>query len=159
MQTTAVADTATATTTAERPRPPEGSKQACEEDTWAYLDGKCLAGRARKARSLRAATDGSLGRSTLPKPAASRLPPKLASGVDAAATAPAAVKRTGQSNPALKKARKTAVSQNSGHDVRKTNPSLRKERGRDDRWSARAYAMPDDRNSPGQYERSWGRSR
>ena len=158
-QTTSVAGKATATTTAERSRPPEGSKAACEEDTWAYLDGKCIPGRARKARSLRSATDGALGRSALPTPAPARLPPKLASGADAAATAPAAVKSTGQSNPVLKKARKTALSQNSSHDLGKINSSLREERGRDDQWSARAYALPDNRNPPGLYERSWGWSR
>ena len=118
----------------------------------------CLVGRARKPRSLGAATDGPLGRSALPTPAASRLPPKLASGADAAATTPAAVKSPGQSNPALKKARKTTGSQNSGHEVRKIKSSERgrDDRGRDDRWSARAYAMPD---SPGLFERSWGWSR
>src|SRR5437899_7047282 len=39
------ADHAEATTTGQRPRPPEGSKAACEhntpvDQTWAYLDGK-----------------------------------------------------------------------------------------------------------------------
>jgi hypothetical protein len=185
--TTSGADRATATTAAER-APPEAGRAACAKDTWAYLDGKCFAGRARKVRSPRAATDGPLVRSALPVPEASQPPAKLATGADAAASAPAAVKQTGQPNPGLKKARKTAISQTSGRDVgesnssspknpglkkaRKTaisqtsgrdvgesNSSSRKERGRDERWSARAYAFPDSRNPAGPYERSWGWSR
>ena len=145
-------------TPAERPLPSEASKRTCEHDTWAYLDGKCGPGRARKARRSRAATDRPLARSVPPMPAASRLAPKLASGADAASAA-AAVKSTGQSKPALKKTRKTANSQTIGQDVSKTKSSSREKRVRDERWSARAYALPDQRNPPGQYERSWGWSR
>jgi len=149
--TTSVADRATPATAAESPPLPEASAAACEQDTWAYLDGKCIPAKARKPRSLRAATDGGLGRSALPMPAASRLP-KLATGADAAASTPEAVKPTCQSNP--KKARKTATSQTSGQDTGKS-----KESARDERWSARAYAVPDNRNPAGPYERSWGWSR
>jgi hypothetical protein len=148
--TASVADRATPAAAAESSPLPEASAAACEQDTWAYLDGKCiLPFKARKARSGRAATDGLLGRSALPAPAASRLP-KLATGADAAASAPEAVKPTGQSNP--KKARKTATSQTSGQDMGKS-----KESARDERWNARAYASPDNRNPA--YERSWGWSR
>ena len=155
--TASVADRATPATAAETPPLPEASAAACEQDTWAYLDGKCIPAKARKLRSPRAATDGLRGRSALPVPAASRLP--LATGADAAASAPEAVKPTGQSNPVPKKARKTATSQTNGHDAGKSNSSSREERGRDERWSARAYASPDSRNPAGAYERSWGWSR
>ncbi|MET0921778.1 MAG: hypothetical protein ABWY47_01455 [Xanthobacteraceae bacterium] len=49
----------------ERPRPPEVNGQAaCEQDapasqTWAYLDGKCVSGRPRKARAARPPASGS----------------------------------------------------------------------------------------------------
>jgi len=152
--TTSVADRATPATAAESPPLPEASAAACEQDTWAYLDGKCIPAKARKLRSLRAATDGGRGRGALPVPAASQLPPKLATDAGAAATAPAAVKPTGQSNPAVKKARKTATSQTSGRDLGKS-----KESARDERWSARAYASPDSRNPAGPYGGSWGWSR
>lgn len=156
-QTTSIPGGATVTTAAERPPLSEASAATCEQDTWAYLDGKCIPGGARKPRSPRAATDSPFRRSALPLPAASRLPPKLATGVDAAASA--AVKPTSQSNPVLKKARKTAISQTSGHDVGKSNSSSREGGARDERWSARAYALPDGRNPAGPYERSWGLSR
>jgi len=161
--TTSVADRATPATAAESPLLPEASAAACE-DTWAYLDGKCIPAKARKLRSPRAATGGLLGRNALPVPDASRLPPKLATGADAAASPPEAVKPTGQSNPAPKKARKTATNQTGGRDVGKSNSSSREERGRDERgrderWSARAYASPDSRNPAGAYARSWGGSR
>jgi hypothetical protein len=157
--TASVADRATPATAAETPPLPEASAAACEQDTWAYLDGKCTPAKARKLRGPRAATDRLLGRSALPVPAASGLPPKLATGADAAASAPEAVKPTGQSNPVPKKARKTATSQTNGHDAGKSNSSSREERARDERWNARAYASPDSRNPAGTYERSWGWSR
>jgi hypothetical protein len=145
--TTSVADRATPATAAASPPLPQASTAACEQDTWAHLDGKCIPPfKARKPRSTRTATDGLLGRSALPVPA------KLATGADAAAAAPEAVKPTGQSNPAVKKARKTATSQASGQDTGRS-----KESARDERWNARAYASPDNRNPA--YERSWGWSR
>jgi len=159
-----VAGLATATTTAETV---DTSTARCEKNTWAYLDGKCSASRARKARSLRAATDKPFGRSGLAVQAAS---PK--SGAITAVSAPATVKSTAQSDPVLKKARKAAISQTSSDGAgnvpkkarkttisQKSNPSEREERGRDEQWSARAYAVPDGRNTPGMYERSWGWSR
>jgi hypothetical protein len=115
--TTSVADRAPPATAAESPPLPEASAAACEQDTWAYLDGKCIPAKARKLRSPRAATGGLLGRSAL------------------------------------------ATSQTSGRDVGKSNSSSREERGRDERWSARAYASPDSRNPAGPYERSWDWSR
>jgi hypothetical protein len=170
------ADPTMAITTAKGFRSRETSTASCEQDMWAYLDGKCMSGRARKVRSPRAATDGSFGRNALPMPATSQLPPKSGSAV--ATSAPAAVQSTAQSNPALKKARKTAISQTNGDDagnkkkarktaisqtsgdhVGKSNSSVREERVRDERWSARASAISDGRNPPGMYERSWGWSR
>ena len=162
-----VAGWATATTTAQIA---DTSTARCEKNTWAYLDGKCIPSRARKPRSLRAATDKPFGRSGLPVPAASQLSPK--SGAITAVSAPATVKSTARSNPVLEKARKIAISQTSSDGAgsalkkarkttisQKSNPSVREERGRDERWSARAYAIPDGRNTPGMYERSWGWSR
>lgn len=146
--TTPVADRATAPTAAEKPALPEASAAACEQDTWAYLDGKCIPAKTRKPRNPRAATDSPLGRTALP--------PKLATGANAAASSPEAAKPTGQSNAGTKKARKTAAN---GNDVNKSNSSSREERGRDERWSARAYAAPDGRNPAGPYERSWGWTR
>lgn len=147
--TASVADPATPATAAERPPLPEAGTAACEQDTWAYLDGKCIPFKARKPRSVRTAPDGTRGRSAPPVPAASQLPPKLATGAAAAASAPEAVKPT-----VPKKARKTATSQTGGRDMGKS-----KESARDERWNARAYASPDSRNPAGPYERSWGWSR
>ena len=90
----------------------ETSTAACEKNTWAYLDGKCIPGRARKPRSLRAATNSPLGRSGLSVPVASRLSPK--SGAATTVSAPVTTKSTAQLNPVLKKAQKTATRQTSG---------------------------------------------
>ena len=51
---------AAAIATVEGVRPPEGGKSECEQgssvdQTWAYLDGKCVSGRTRRARAARAA--------------------------------------------------------------------------------------------------------
>src|SRR5262245_2844291 len=39
-----------ATATAARPGSAERSKPVCEGETWTYLDGKCIAGKAQKPR-------------------------------------------------------------------------------------------------------------
>ena len=52
------AEHAESATTGHQPRPSEVGKAACEDDTWAYLDGKCVAGRPRKARTARTTTKG-----------------------------------------------------------------------------------------------------
>src|SRR5262245_29125797 len=46
--TPSTADQATAT--AARPGPAESAKPVCEGETWTYLDGKCIAGKAKKPR-------------------------------------------------------------------------------------------------------------
>jgi hypothetical protein len=97
-----------ATATAARPGSPERPKPVCEGETWTYLDGKCIAGKAPKPRN--AAIDSPpiaaipLGR-TAPPPAAAAPPApkpervaeadaappsKSQRATDAAATAPAA---------------------------------------------------------------------
>jgi hypothetical protein len=40
-----------------RPALNQGLKTSCEEDTWAYLDGKCVAGKERKPRMVRVPTN------------------------------------------------------------------------------------------------------
>src|SRR5262245_51904837 len=81
-----------ATATAARPGPPERPKPVCEGETWTYLDGKCIAGKAQKPRI--ATIDSPpiaaipLGR-TAPPPAAAP-PPAKAERAGEAAAAPAA---------------------------------------------------------------------
>jgi len=40
-----------------RPALGQGLKTSCEDDTWAYLDGKCVAGKERKTRVVRVPTN------------------------------------------------------------------------------------------------------
>jgi hypothetical protein len=144
-----------------QPRPSEGSGQAaCEQDapasqTWAYLDGRCVAGRARKARAARPTTSGSAvtaappGRdamsATNTAPAAGapdrRLqgsPPGSPAAAVAATTQPAE-----QPAAAPKKAQKPPRSQSAGRE--QDNMAARDGRRRDDPLGGRAYGMPDDR--------------
>ena len=85
---------APAPATAARPRPPEGGTAACEGATWTYLDGKCNASGARRART--AASDRPpiaalpLGRTALPPPAAAPAPATSNRVVEAAVAAPSA---------------------------------------------------------------------
>jgi hypothetical protein len=168
------ADHVEAATTGQRPRPPEGSKAACEDkaqvnQTWAYLDRKCVSGRPRKARTARPATSGPLmsaiplGSSTAPARdrAAEPVPAPVSesdrqqqgsvpleppASVAAAAPAdPAIAKPTEQAVAAPKKAQKTVRRQNKGRDHRVASSSGRDGRARNNQPSARAYA--DDRSS------------
>src|SRR5262245_59987739 len=88
--TTSAVDQATAA--AARPGPTESPKPVCEGETWTYLDGKCIAGKAQKPRI--AAIDSPpiaaipLGR-TSPPPEA---PPAKAERASEAAAAPPAAK-------------------------------------------------------------------
>lgn len=144
-----------------QPRPSEGSGQAaCEQDapasqTWAYLDGKCVAGRARKARAARPTTSGSAvtaappGRdamsATNTAPAAGapdRRPQGLPPGSPAAAVA-ATTQPAEQPAAAPKKAQKPPRSQSAGRE--QDNMAARDGRRRDDPLGGRAYGMPDDR--------------
>src|SRR5262245_41997387 len=83
---------AQATATAARPGPAEGSKPVCEGETWTYLDGKCIAGKAPKPRI--ATIDSPpiaaipLGR-TAPPSAAAQPPAKAERAGEAAAAPPA----------------------------------------------------------------------
>ena len=116
----------------ERPRPPEVNGQAaCEQDapasqTWAYLDGKCVSGRPRKARAARPSASGS---------AATAAPPAAAV---AATTQPAE-----QGAAAPKKPQKPPRSQSASreHD----NTAGRDGRRRDEQLGGRTSAAPDDR--------------
>ena len=149
-------DESTATTTADGSRPLEGSKTACTGDVWSYIDGTCSVGTARKLPRPRAANEAPtiaalpLGRSALPAPASS-VAPVSATDADTAKSTPALADAAGApaAAPAPKKVQKPSH-RNSGNDL------LRDRRWRDDQWSARAYAYPDDRNLRGRYERWWG---
>lgn len=71
-----------------RPALSQGPKTACEEDTWAYLDGKCIAGKERKARVVRVPTNRPaiatipIGRSPAPAAGAAEPASSIADGPD-----------------------------------------------------------------------------
>jgi hypothetical protein len=142
---------ATDTATAETSRPLERSKAACERDPWSYIGGKCSVGGARKLRRARAANEAPtiaalpVGRSVPPAPASSAAPLDPTAAANPAVPTPAVTDPPGRPTPASKKVRK-----NRDHDLSRDRSR------RDDRWSARAYALPDDRHRRGRYERSWG---
>jgi hypothetical protein len=146
---------ATGTRTADRSRPLEGSKTACAVDVWSYIDGKCSVGAARKLPRPRAANEAPtiaalpLGRSAWPTPESSEVPQAATSLHTAVPSPPVAADQGGASAPASKKLQKQSH-RNSGHELR------RDWRWRDDHWSARAYALPEDRYRGGYYERAWG---
>ena len=162
------ADHAESATTGQQPRPPEAGKAACEDDTWAYLDGKCVAGRPRKARTARTTTNGPLmsaiplGSRVSPRDRAVEPAPAPVSGAErqqqgsapagpsasAAAAAPAdpaIAKPAEQAAAAPKKAQKTARRQSKSRDQRVASSAGRDGRARDHQSGARAYA--DDRSS------------
>src|SRR5262245_47655176 len=88
--TASVVDQATAT--AARPGSAERPKPVCEGETWTYLDGKCIAGKAPKPRIAAIETPPiaavPLGR-TAPPPAATQPPAKAERAGEAAAAPPA----------------------------------------------------------------------
>ena len=140
---------ATATTIAESAPALEGSARACEGDPSSQ---GCSLGRARKPQSPRAANEAPmiaalpLGRTTAPVP--------LSNAADAAGTivsTPAVGDPDETPAPPAKKVRKLSR-KSGGHGV------SRDRRWRDDQWSARAYALPDNRYLRSPYERSWGSS-
>jgi hypothetical protein len=145
----------TAATIAESSPPLEASATACEGDPSSQIGVQCSVGRARKLRSPRAANEAPmiaalpLGRTAPPAPASPAAPlnPEDVANIDIAT--PAVPDSTGPPAPALKKVRKPSR-RNGGHAL------SRDRRWRDDRWSARAYALPDNRYLRGPYERSWG---
>jgi hypothetical protein len=134
--------------TAARPGPTESPRPVCEGETWTYLDGKCIAGKAQKPRV--AAIDSPpiaaipLGR-TAPPPAAAQPPAKAEAAAalpapkpervaetdaappsksqraaDAAATTPAAAEPAVQSTPASKEWRKASRDRASRDERRST---------------------------------------
>ena len=142
----------TATATTQGSYPPEGSKIACEGDAGGHADGKCGVGRLHPRRP-RAANEAApiaalpLGRSALPSSAASLGHVEAA---DAAVPAAAAADPPQPAVQAPKKVRKPSRSRDSSHGL------ARDRHGREDQWSARAYAPPDDRYWRDRYQRSWG---
>jgi hypothetical protein len=136
--------------TAARPGPTESPKPVCEGETWTYLDGKCIAGKAQKPRV--AAIDSPpiaaipLGRTTpppalpaakaerageavaaLPAPKPERVaeadaapPSKSQHAADAAATTPAAAEPAVQSTSASKERRKASRDRASRDERRST---------------------------------------
>jgi hypothetical protein len=132
----------------------EGSAHACEGDPSSQ---RCSLGRARKPQSPRAANEAPmiaalpLGRTTAPVPVSPAAPLNPADAASTIVSTPAVGDPDETPAPAGKKVRKPSR-KNSGHGV------SRDRRWRDDQWSARAYALPDNRYLRSPYEWSWGRS-
>ena len=145
---------ATATTIAESAPALEGSAQACEGDP---SNQRCSVGRARKPLSPRAANEAPmiaalpLGRTTAPVPVSPAAPLNPADAASTIVSTPAVGDPDETPAPAAKKVRKPSR-KNGGHGM------SRDRRWRDDQWSARAYALPDNRYLRSPYEWSWGRS-
>jgi hypothetical protein len=144
----------TATTIAESAPAPEGSAHACKEDPSSQ---RCSVGRARRPLSPRAANEAPmiaalpLGRTTAPVPVSPAAPLNSADAASTIISTPAVGDPDETPAPAAKKVRKPSR-KNGGHGV------SRDRRWRDDQWSARAYALPDNRYLRSPYEWSWGRS-
>jgi hypothetical protein len=140
-------------------------ENACEQGsslhrTWAYLDGKCVAGKARKPRTVRAATDRppiaaiAIGRIAAPEragePASSAAsvptgrPADAPKSTPAAASAEVAVAADPPPRPAAgsKKPRKTAHSQQRRREPGGTEAVGWREVRTDD-WAARGYGERD----------------
>src|SRR5262245_999387 len=133
---------------------------ACEQGsslhrTWAYLEGKCVAGKARKPRAIRVETDRppiaaiAIGRIAAPERAAepaSSAPGVLANPPKSAAAAPAemAASTEPSSRPAAasKKPQKTARSQQRRREPGGTEAVGWREVRTDD-WAARGYGERD----------------
>ena len=86
------------------PAKPEAAKLPCEENTWAYLDGKCAAAKVRKVRVVRPTSANGVA---LAAPAASPSTPTQAATVDAHASAAG---EPSSKSAAAKKPQKTASS-------------------------------------------------
>ena len=143
---------ATATAIAESAPALEGSAYACEGDPSSQ---RCSVGRARKPQSPRAANEAPmiaalpLGRTTAPAPVSPAAPLNPADAASTIVSTPAVGDPDETPAPAAKR---KSSRKNGGHGV------SRDRRWRDDQWSARAYALPDNRYLRSQYEWSWGRS-
>ena len=142
----------TATTIAESAPALEGSAQPCEGDPSSQ---RCSVSNARKPLRPRAANEAPmiaalpLGRTTAPAPVSPAAPLNPADAASTIVSTPAVGDPDETPAPAAKKVRKPSR-KNGGHGV------SRDRRWRDDRWSARAYALPDNRYLRSPYERSWG---
>lgn len=148
-----------------RPALSQGPKTACEEDTWAYLDGKCIAGKERKARVVRvpgnrpAIATIPIGRSPAPVAGAAEPAPPIAAGPDnrkgdllpsksaqsapaeAAVVAAAAVTESAQPPVATpKKPQKTA-----SHQSRRRERDIRMEPPRPYGYGYGYASVPDNR--------------
>lgn len=143
---------ATATAIAESAPALEGSAYACEGDPSSQ---RCSVGRARKPQSPRAANEAPmiaalpLGRTTAPAPVSPAAPLNPADAASTIVSTPAVGDPDETPAPAAKR---KSSRKNGGHGV------SRDRRWRDDQWSARAYALPDNRYLRSPYEWSWGRS-
>jgi hypothetical protein len=147
-----------ASATAARSRPSDRDKAACEGKTWTYLDGKCVAGRARRPQTA-AATDRPpiaaipLGRSapSPPEPAragegARAAPPSEPERAAEAAVAASAAAAPAEQSAAPQDRRKVSRDRSGGRDLAKVDGSSRVGRSRDDRRSARVHTSPGARN-------------
>ena len=136
----------------ERPRPPEVNGQAaCEQDapasqTWAYLDGKCVSGRPRKARAARPPASGSAATAAPPGrcrneygPAAGA--PIAGAGLPGVAAAAVAAKPSSRPPPPRsRKNRRAARAPAASTTIRRGATAA----GATSRWAA-ACPAPDDR--------------
>jgi hypothetical protein len=138
-----------ATATAARPGPTESPRPVCEGETWTYLDGKCIAGKAQKPRI--AAIDAPpiaaipLGR-TAPPPAATQPPAKAERTSEAAAAPPASKsERVAETDaaPPSKSERATEATAPAAAEPAAQSTSASKER----RKASRDHASRDERRS------------
>ncbi len=131
----------------------EAVKASCDSTTWIYVDGKCLAGKWRKPKMVRAATDRpaiaaiSIGRAapavSAPAPAAAS-PSKSAQAVPADAAASAAAEASPRPVAAAsKKPQRTARNHNRRREPTGNDGSYWsswREVRVDDGWGGRGYA-------------------
>jgi hypothetical protein len=140
-----------------------GSKAACDDSTWSYLDGKCVPQDKPRKQRLRAANDvpaigrTPVGRNTAPSaPAASgsddpqgpASPPDAAQAKPADATAPA--EPPAPSATPAKKPQKTARSHSRRRDQDWIEAPSSWSEVREDEWRPRGYAAyPNERYGRG----------
>jgi hypothetical protein len=140
-----------------------GSKAACDDSTWSYLDGKCVPQDKPRKLRLRAANDSPaigrapVGRSTAPAPPAasgsddpqgSAPPPEAAQAKPADAAAPA--EPPAPSAAPAKKPQKTARSHSRRRDQDWIEVPSSWGEMREDGWSVRGYAgYPNERYGRG----------
>jgi hypothetical protein len=145
------------TKTAERSRSPEGRKTSCEGAPWSYIDGNCIVRKAHKRQSARAANTAAriselpLGRGAPPPPVwSTALVNSTGAAPNTAGPTLAMSVPPGPATTASTKVHKPSRSRNGGRDL------VRDWNWHDDPWSARAYALPSNRNPSDRYGRPWG---